>query len=91
MILDGIQEKIKCAKTITLIRKLLTTGHIDPESKNLIKGKIGTPQGSILSPILANIVLDKFDKYMESLKTKFDVGKKRERNKEYDALTSKIA
>lgn len=91
IILDCLAKKVKCEKTINLIRKLISAGHRDPKSGNWIKGKVGTPQGSIISPILANIVLNEFDKYMDSLKLNFEKGKKRIRNKEYDALTSKIA
>lgn len=90
-IIKCLEEKIKCHKTLVLIRKTLTIGHIDPETGLRIKGTIGTPQGNILSPILANIVLDKLDLYLENLKSKFDKGKKRARNKAYDALTSKIS
>lgn len=90
-ILDAIEKKVKCAKTISLIKKLITAGHIDPESGDFIKKRIGTSQGNILTPILANIVLDNFDKYIDESKLGFEKGKKRARNKQYDALTSKIA
>lgn len=91
IIMKKISEKISCDKTISLIRKSLTAGHIDPDTGKHIRGSIGTPQGNILSPLLANIVLNDFDSYMDDLKQQFDKGIKRARNKEYDAITSKIA
>lgn len=52
---------------------------------------MATPQGSVLSPILSNIVFsDELDEYMNQLKVKFEKGKKRAKNKSYEALSSKI-
>lgn len=49
-----------------------------------------TPQGSVLSPLLANIVLNELDQYVDQVKSKFEFGKTRAKNKQYNALTSKI-
>lgn len=83
-------RKIACDKTLQLVRRSLSAGHVDPDSGEVVKSNLGTPQGSILSPLLANIVLNELDQAMEMTKTKFEKGIKRARNKEYDALGSKI-
>jgi hypothetical protein len=85
-----IGTSITCEKTLQLIRKSLTAGHIDPESGKLIKATLGTPQGSIISPLLSNIVLNELDTKMNDIKLSFERGKKRGKNKEYDRLTSRI-
>lgn len=73
-----------------LIKKSLMTGYIDPDNGKLIVPKEGTPQGSVLSPLLANIVLNELDKFMTKTKSTFEKGKKKARNKDYDKITSKI-
>jgi len=43
----------------------------------------GAVQGGIISPILANIYLDQFDKYMKEYKSGFEKGRKRTVLKSY--------
>jgi len=56
-----------------LIRKALNAGYmIDNRLQTDI---IGTAQGSIISPILANIYLHELDKFIEGIKENFDAPK----------------
>ena len=68
-ILQLIYEKVKCTTTLRLIRKWL-------RAPILINGKLhkrrkGLPQGSPLSPLLSNIMLDQLDKYLEKRGCRF--------------------
>ena len=68
-ILQLIYEKVKCETTMRLIRKWL-------RAPILIEGKLhkrrkGLPQGSPISPLLSNIMLDQLDKYLENRGCKF--------------------
>lgn len=90
IILKIIGKKITCDKTMQLIRKSLNAGFVDPETGKTVKSEIGTPKGSVLSPLLANIVLNELDQYLGDVKSGFEKGKTRARNKQYNALYSNI-
>ena len=57
-----LRERINDERFLRLIRKFLNAGYI--EKWTFHNTYSGTPQGGIISPILANIYLDKFDKYV---------------------------
>ena len=87
-VLIGIlKERISDERFIRLIRKFLNAGYIEDWVYH--KTYSGTPQGGIISPILANIYLDKLDKYMQEYILKFNKGKDRKRNPEYRKLEVK--
>ena len=88
--MERISNTVKCDKTLQLIRKSLTAGYIDPMNGTHVRPTEGTPQGSVLSPLLANIVLNELDHCVAKMKSSFEIGKKRARNPEYDKLTSRI-
>ena len=66
-----LSKKITDQRFLQLIRKALNAGFM--VDKTPIYDIVGTPQGSILSPILANIFLHQLDLFMENLKTEFDI------------------
>lgn len=62
LLVSFVAEEISDSKVLNLITKWLKAGV-------MIEGKgeetrIGTPQGGVISPLLANIYLHEFDKYM---------------------------
>jgi group II intron reverse transcriptase/maturase len=69
ILLNQISQKIEDKPVLDLIRRYLKTGI-------MIDGKVerrdkGTPQGSPLSPLLANIYLDQLDKELEKRELSF--------------------
>lgn len=79
-ILTGIlKERISDERFIRLIRKFLNAGYI--ENWTFHNTYSGTPQGGIISPILANIYLDKLDKFMMEYAQGFNKGRKHKPNK----------
>jgi group II intron reverse transcriptase/maturase len=70
-----LEERICDERFIRLIRKFLNAGFI--EDWKFHKTYSGTPQGGIVSPMLANIYLDKLDKYVKEYIQNFDKGDKR--------------
>lgn len=87
VLISIMQERIADERFLRLIRKFLKAGYIEDWKYNNTYS--GTPQGGIISPILANIYLDKFDKYMKEYISHFDKGTKRAHNKEYFCLSTR--
>lgn len=68
-ILQLIYEKVNCEITMRLIRKWLRVPILI--DGRLRKRRKGLPQGSPLSPLLSNIMLDQLDKYLEAKGCRF--------------------
>ncbi|MCE9336948.1 group II intron reverse transcriptase/maturase [Bacteroides fragilis] len=87
VLIETLSERIGDDRFLRLIRKFLNAGYM--EDWKFHNTYSGTPQGGIISPILANIYLDKLDKYMAEFECRFNKGKGRKRNHENLSLQYK--
>jgi len=70
LLIELMRKKIRDARIIKLIYKFLKAGYM--ENWKYHKTYSGTPQGGIISPLLANIYLHELDKFVMELKDDFD-------------------
>src|SRR5262245_654203 len=80
-----LEKKIDDTRFLRVIRKMLKAGYV--EDWRYHNTYSGTPQGGIISPILANIYLHELDCYVEQLSSTFNKGKERKRPTEYIRTT----
>lgn len=83
-LLDMLREKIQDDRFINLIRKFLRAGYL--ENWQYHRTYSGTPQGSVISPILTNIYLDKLDRSLDAICQQYSQGKSRKQTSRYVAL-----
>lgn len=84
ILVNILRERIKDEAFIELIWKFLKSGYMEKWEYNATYS--GVAQGSGFSPILANLYLDKFDKYIEEYMKTFNKGKTRKVGKDYGRL-----
>ncbi len=65
VLLSMLSEKLHDNRFLRLLKHLLKAGYV--EDWRYGRTLSGTPQGGIVSPILANIYLDRLDKYVETV------------------------
>ena len=86
VLIDILRRRIKDEHFIALMWKMLKAGYMEQWTYHCTYS--GTPQGSGVSPILANIYLSELDAFLEEYQREFKVGtSKRNACKEYSRLT----
>jgi group II intron reverse transcriptase/maturase len=89
ILMSILREKIHDNRFLTLVENLLKAGYL--EEWKYRPTLSGTPQGGIVSPILANIYLDRLDRFVEQiLIPEFTKGDLKARNADYERLRSTI-
>lgn len=80
-LLKTLKRKIDDGRLLELIRRFLEAGYIENDIK--YNTYSGTPQGGIISPLLANIYLHELDVFVSELCKEYNKGTQKKRNPEY--------
>ena len=83
-----LEKRIDDKRFISLIRSMLKAGYV--EDWKFHDTYSGTPQGGIVSPVLANIYLHELDEFMEKITLDFVRGKRRKEHREYKSVSTTI-
>jgi len=88
-LINILRRRIHDESFIALMWKFLKAGYMEQWTYHTTHS--GTPQGSGVSPLLANIYLSELDAFMDNYKTSFDRGNAKHRplNREYVKLHSR--
>ena len=89
VLLSVLGEKLHDNRFLRLLKYLLKAGYV--EGWRYGRTLSGTPQGGIVSPILANVYLDRLDKYVETMLIPAHTrGTDRRPNREYTRLSDRM-
>jgi group II intron reverse transcriptase/maturase len=88
VLINILRRRIADEYFISLMWKFLKAGYM--EQWTYKRTYSGTPQGSGISPLLANTYLNELDIYMEQYKAKFDKGEENKSNAEYMRAYSRL-
>ena len=90
VLLSVLGEKLHDNRFLRLLKYLLKAGYM--EDWKYGRTLSGTPQGGVVSPILANIYLDRLDKFVENVLIPAHTrGTARRRNRQWGALSTRLA
>lgn len=89
VIINILQKRIDDEAFIQLIWKFLKAGYMEQWAYN--RTYSGVPQGSGVSPILANIYLNELDKFMQKYAEGFHKGREKKMNPKYKSITNRLS
>lgn len=85
LLVDKVSARISDQVFIDLLWKALRAGFID-SNRFILKAAFGTPQGSLISPVLCNIYLTSLDRWVEDYAQSFNTGLRKRANPQYTKL-----
>jgi group II intron reverse transcriptase/maturase len=89
LLLAFLARRIHDGRVLELIRRYLKAGYL--EDWRYHRTDSGTPQGGVLSPLLANIYLHELDRFIEDeLMPRYNCGARRQSNPAYNRLSTQI-
>ena len=88
ILLNLLRKRIDDERFIRLIARMLKAGYVEDWIFHATFS--GTPQGGVVSPILANVYLHELDEFLAEMKAGFDRGKQRRVYIPYQNLSNEI-
>ena len=90
VLLKILEKNIHDGRFLRLISNMLKAGYLDDWKFNQTIS--GTPQGGVISPLLANIYLNEFDQWIENtLIPQYTKGKRQKSNPVYNRMNAEIS
>lgn len=90
VLLEMLGENIQDNRFLRLVSNLLRAGYLEDWKLNATYS--GTPQGSVVSPILANVYLDRLDRFVEGvLLPEHNRGRGRRRNLQHQRVENRVS
>jgi group II intron reverse transcriptase/maturase len=88
VLLKLLEKRIDDRKFLSLVDSMLKAGFLDQWVYN--ETHSGTPQGGIISPLLANVYLHELDTFVEEYIRNFDRGKYRKQDARYSLVSAHV-
>jgi group II intron reverse transcriptase/maturase len=85
-----LRKKMADERFLNLVRKCLKAGYLEELTLRKRDSLAGVPQGGIVSPILANILLHELDQKVLEMKQRLNSGERKRVNPAYEALSTQF-